>query len=250
MSDSCNAAHALTYQDELGVPEKFTGKERDTETGFDYFGARYFSGDQGRFTGADPMFITEQRLVDPQQWNLYSYTRNNPLKYVDPDGMDVTFADAKLKTQFMNIAAESSTLMGEYNAAESDRSMNVQVVERGLRQNEQGSQGDTTVSSTDQNGVTKVVIYIDPYRSSDDTIVHEWGHEKDAREMGGTAFVHEAQSEQSHFSDKGQHNQRPVEQSADKFKDQVNKERKAYKKAVSEQKKAAQKAEKERKKKK
>ncbi len=226
---------------------KFTGKERDAETGLDYFGARYMSSAQGRFTSPDPTFLSEQRLFDPQQWNLYSYTRNNPLKYVDPDGMEVTFADAKLKTQFMNIAAQSSTLMGEYNTAESDSYMNVQVVERGLKQNEQGSQGDTSVSSTDENGVTKVVIYVDPYRTSEDTIVHEWGHEKDARVMGGTAFVKEVKKEQSQFPDKGQHNQRPVEQSADKFKDQVNKERKAYQKTVNEQKKAEQKAEKERK---
>jgi len=33
------------------LPAKFTGKERDAETGLDYFGARYFSGAQGRFTG-------------------------------------------------------------------------------------------------------------------------------------------------------------------------------------------------------
>jgi RHS repeat-associated protein len=32
----------------------FTGKERDAETGLDYFGARYFSGAQGRFTSQDP----------------------------------------------------------------------------------------------------------------------------------------------------------------------------------------------------
>jgi len=64
---------------------KFTGKERDTETGLDYFGARYLSSAQGRFTSPDAPFA-DQKPGDPQSWNLYSYTRNNPLRYVDPDG--------------------------------------------------------------------------------------------------------------------------------------------------------------------
>ncbi|HNY42358.1 MAG TPA: RHS repeat-associated core domain-containing protein, partial [Bryobacteraceae bacterium] len=70
------------------APE-FTGKERDAETGLDYFGARYFSGAQGRFTSTDPTVMTRARIFDPQQWNLYSYVRNNPLAYIDPDGRDL-----------------------------------------------------------------------------------------------------------------------------------------------------------------
>ncbi|MBK9709283.1 MAG: RHS repeat-associated core domain-containing protein, partial [Acidobacteria bacterium] len=86
------------------VRQRFTGKERDTETGLDFFGARYFSSTQGRFTSYDPLWITAKRLVDPQQLNLYSYVRNNPLKYVDPDGMDLVLTakneeDARKKFQ-------------------------------------------------------------------------------------------------------------------------------------------------------
>ncbi len=66
---------------------EFTGKERDAETGLDYFGARYFSGAQGRFTSPDPHNEGAQ-LVDPQSWNMYAYVGNNPLRYVDPDGQD------------------------------------------------------------------------------------------------------------------------------------------------------------------
>ena len=65
---------------------KFTGKERDTETGYDYFGARYLSSKVGRFTALDPSFIVADNLVDPQRWNRYTYSRDNPLRYVDPDG--------------------------------------------------------------------------------------------------------------------------------------------------------------------
>jgi RHS repeat-associated protein len=70
--------------------QKFTGKERDTETGLDYFGARYYSSAQGRFTTYDPLFVTAKRLIDPQRFNQYAYTRNNPLRFIDPEGLDVT----------------------------------------------------------------------------------------------------------------------------------------------------------------
>ena len=71
-------------------------KERDSETALDYFGARYFSSTQGRFTGVDPIGTNVSRQLDPQQLNRYSLTRNNPLRYKDPDGRDLK-VDPKLK---------------------------------------------------------------------------------------------------------------------------------------------------------
>src|SRR5215213_4890034 len=59
------------------VRQKFTQKERDVETGLDYFGARYYVSGQGRFTTVDPIYtVLVDRLVDPQQLNLYTYVRN------------------------------------------------------------------------------------------------------------------------------------------------------------------------------
>lgn|GEM_PF-2333896 len=77
-----------TYAVTNGPPQKFTGKERDSETNLDYFGARYFSGAQGRFTSPDPL-LNSGRPSEPQSWNRYSYTLNNPLRYTDPLGMYV-----------------------------------------------------------------------------------------------------------------------------------------------------------------
>ncbi len=68
-----------------GVRQGFTGKEFDGETGLNYYGARYYSPTQGRFTSVDPENASAD-LEDPQSWNGYAYARNNPLKYVDPDG--------------------------------------------------------------------------------------------------------------------------------------------------------------------
>jgi RHS repeat-associated protein len=65
---------------------KFAGKERDSESGLDYFGARHNGSTMGRFMTPDPLQIMKQKLVDPQQWNMYAYVRNNPLRFVDPTG--------------------------------------------------------------------------------------------------------------------------------------------------------------------
>lgn len=86
--------------DELPV---LNPKERDVETGLDYFGERYYASMQGRFTGADPYDINLERqetedpreanalfrdyIEQPQRSNQYAYALNNPLKYVDPDGL-------------------------------------------------------------------------------------------------------------------------------------------------------------------
>ncbi len=64
----------------------FPSKERDAETGLDFFLARYYSGAQGRFTSPDPVISAPERLRDPQQFNRYAYARNNPLRFLDPTG--------------------------------------------------------------------------------------------------------------------------------------------------------------------
>src|SRR6185437_12909877 len=71
---------------------KFTGKERDTETGLDYFGARYYSNGLARFISADysstPIPVPYADFSDPQSLNLYSYVRNIPTTNIDADGHD------------------------------------------------------------------------------------------------------------------------------------------------------------------
>lgn len=75
------------------VSEKFTGKERDAETGLDFFGARYMASAQGRFTSPDAPLV-DQSPGDPQSWNLYSYVRNNPLIFTDPTGNDCVYVNS------------------------------------------------------------------------------------------------------------------------------------------------------------
>ena len=63
-----------------------TSKERDEESGLDYFGARYYGSNLGRFTSADPL-LSSGTIYAPQTWNRYTYTLNNPLRYTDPLGL-------------------------------------------------------------------------------------------------------------------------------------------------------------------
>jgi RHS repeat-associated protein len=71
---------------------KFTGKERDDESGLDSFGKRYYTSTMGRWTSPDLVNVTEDRVVNPANTlNKYVYGGNNPLKYIDPDGQDITY---------------------------------------------------------------------------------------------------------------------------------------------------------------
>ena len=66
----------------------FTGKQRDSESGLDYFEARYNESTIGRFMTPDPSGKDAARPDDPQTWNMYAYVGNNPTTNVDPDGLD------------------------------------------------------------------------------------------------------------------------------------------------------------------
>ncbi len=77
----------MGYGGSDGNRQKFTGYERDPESGLDYAHARYYENMQGRFTSSDP-FAGSMNLRNPQSLNRYTYVRNNPVKLVDPSGLD------------------------------------------------------------------------------------------------------------------------------------------------------------------
>jgi len=72
------------YCGTVGQHYKFTGKERDSESNLDNFGARYYASFMSRFMTPDDG--SDQDAGDPQSWNLYAYVRNNPLSNTDPTG--------------------------------------------------------------------------------------------------------------------------------------------------------------------
>jgi RHS repeat-associated protein len=104
------------------APQKFTGKERDTETGLDFFGARYFSGGQGRFMIPDPSSggVTP---FDPQSWNKYSYVRNRPTRFMDIGGNWATEIHVQLTNYVLRdyvSAEELSILVGQQSVMDNN----------------------------------------------------------------------------------------------------------------------------------
>jgi RHS repeat-associated protein len=103
--------------------------------GLDFFGARYFSAAQGRFTSPDEFtggivdpFTGQQvgqpgplpyaDITDPQTLNKYAYVRNNPLRYVDPDGHWLTAADVWNAARWVGAAsAAAGTTLSAMGAA-------------------------------------------------------------------------------------------------------------------------------------
>lgn len=69
---------------------RFTGKELDGETGLHYFGARYYDAGTGRFVSVDPLGAETPQIYisSNSSWNLYSYANSNPIRFIDPSGLD------------------------------------------------------------------------------------------------------------------------------------------------------------------
>ena len=70
---------------------KFTGYERDSETGLDYAMNRYYNSRMGRFMSPDPVGIASAALGSPQSLHRYAYVLNNPLIGIDPFGLECVF---------------------------------------------------------------------------------------------------------------------------------------------------------------
>jgi len=101
----CNSTTALGLQAAAvlnRIGSCSTGKERDTESGNDYFGARYYSSAMGRFMSPDwsakIVPVPYAKLGNPQSLNLYAYLMNNPLGGVDADGHTANCAGANAAT--------------------------------------------------------------------------------------------------------------------------------------------------------
>src|SRR5208337_3515915 len=111
-----------------------TGKERDTESGNDYFGARYYASSMGRWMSPDPLQWIgwqnpaedaseeakeeahqkfENWIANPQNFNMYAYVNNNPLNHTDPTGMaGCTAGDKTFTTCTITITYDPKTSQG------------------------------------------------------------------------------------------------------------------------------------------
>lgn len=70
--------------------QRFNGKDVDLATGLTYYGYRYYDPVAMIWTRSDPLyrFVPDRAIADPRSGNLYTFSGNNPIRYVDPDGLE------------------------------------------------------------------------------------------------------------------------------------------------------------------
>jgi RHS repeat-associated protein len=192
-----------TQQD--GQRKQFTGKERDDETGLDFFGARYFASVQGRFTSPDPLLSSGNPEL-PDTWNRYSYSLNNPLRFIDPTGLYVfdrsvtptqrkQFDDAIANAQktLAKIGKLYGTNSSEYKKAEralsvyGDPGIDNGVTIFNKQLGELGGQVDHVIRMK-KDGTPKINVKIDTEQFSESidlqqTIFHEGSHAADGSDF-------------------------------------------------------------------
>jgi RHS repeat-associated protein len=140
---------AQDYSSETdGLRQKFTGYERDIETGLDYAQARYYGSIMGRFTSPDPL-LSSGEPENPQTWNRYSYALNNPLLYTDPFGLYVYGNNVtdEQKKQFEEALDQAKSYLKKIKETYGPNSNEYKKAERAL--NAYGKPGE-------DNGVTVI----------------------------------------------------------------------------------------------
>jgi RHS repeat-associated protein len=147
---------------------RFTGHERDTDTGLDYMMARYYGAELGRFLSIDPARDSVDPL-NPQSWNRYSYTGNNPIRYIDPDGMhtaenheeitdlaldNVMSEEALRDVKRGNVATDTVTSFRDTSAAvQNQHGMGGTNLDGSSQTRQQEAEAGTEASATEQLGV-------------------------------------------------------------------------------------------------
>ncbi len=99
--DTNNRTAALKYNTDE-VRQKFTGYQKDTETGLDFAEARMYNNTHGRFTAVDPL-MASGKSANPQTFNRYIYVGNNPIGRIDPHGTDWYFLNGEYRWSSDNI---------------------------------------------------------------------------------------------------------------------------------------------------
>ena len=225
---------------------KFTGKERDAESGLDEFGARYYTSNLARFMTPDwaakPITVPYANFGNPQSLNLYSYVVNKPLSLIDDDGHDIIYAaglqNAQLVHDSVQAILDDPHTSGNFSGYVGKDNPNL-IIQSGdlskddtVTKNPDGTtttstvQGNTDASGLQvttftDNGVTSApqisgstTITIDDRTSKGDTpgvMVHESVHAGEAR-ANPTKFGKDAAAEKKAFPN--DHDKRPGEQRA------------------------------------
>ena len=124
--------------------------------------ARYYSNQVGRFLSTDPVVKRRKNSRFPQRWNRYAYSLNNPIKFVDPDGLDIVLADSNARAWAMHGYMMSARFRTEFNLAKNNPNVQLTLKSGG----EQGS-------DVDAKGKPKVTSGLTTFKG-DGTVVREF----------------------------------------------------------------------------
>ncbi|MEZ5308160.1 MAG: RHS repeat-associated core domain-containing protein [Pyrinomonadaceae bacterium] len=80
------------------IRQKFTGYQKDEETGLDFAEARMYENRHGRFTAVDPL-LASGLSTNPQSFNRFAYVLSNPINYADNDGMKPVYMVRRTRDQ-------------------------------------------------------------------------------------------------------------------------------------------------------
>ena len=135
--------------------QHFTGKERDSESGLDYFGARYYSSTMGRWMSPDwsdkPEAVPYSSLDNPQSLNLYGYVGNNSMSRTDKDGHSDVVYDTRSHT--LTLYNGKGAIIGSWHANNLvDRKATLQKLPNG-RYSFQDTKAPHLHSGVDRHGV-------------------------------------------------------------------------------------------------
>ncbi|MBK7510694.1 MAG: RHS repeat-associated core domain-containing protein [Chloracidobacterium sp.] len=209
---------ALGYSGDT-VRKQFTAYERDIESSLDFAEARMYNFQHGRFTSTDPIIMSFKRALDPQRINLYAYSRNNPLKYIDPDGEDIqeptglSEEDQKAyeKWKAAYLATEAGRKTWERYQNDKNFTLNIVVADRGSdSKNRSAMVGDFKFDSdgnfigstmtlgrnlgkdlpgnTESYPVLSALDTQDSAKIGASKIAHEFGHLDDLKSLGTTFY--------------------------------------------------------------
>jgi len=244
---------------------KFTGKERDAESGLDYFDARHYANAWGRFMQPDwaaaPTEVPYANFGNPQSLNLYSYVENNPTTLGDPDGHELK-VDPALLQAVNQLRAESPSFNSELRAHEGTTNPNLAINHGATPLDADGKTPSTgsTQASLDNNPLVTIESYKGSTVTVNDSVMGDTSQIQDVlgHEVAGHVHDYRTNTQQawndSQYTNQHQgktpgcesncHDKRPEEQRAIKANEQVKVERKEYQQQQKELKKEQKREEK------